>query len=186
MFRRLPQHSFSHWSLDWEGVAAGTSQKTCLASPGGRILIFGQALRRTERFGRRHGSVGVCCRRAALFIGARPVAWNGGSIPGVRNRIFLFYAHKTNERWKKVRRTDWSGRERTSESKRFGRLYIAIETNIQIKKQTVGQIFIGIITRTCGWFDAETEKYIIQPVGWIKKLVKWQMKGCAYFWFLVT
>ena len=24
------------------------------------------------------------------------------------------------------------------------------------------------------------------PVGWIKKLVKWQMKGCAYFWFLVT
>ena len=51
---------------------------------------------------------------------------------------------------KKARRTDWSGRERTSESKRFGRLYIAIETNIQIKKQTVGQIFIGIITRTCG------------------------------------
>ena len=51
---------------------------------------------------------------------------------------------------KKARRTDWSGRERTSESKRFGRLYIAIETNIQIKKQTVGQIFIGIIIRTCG------------------------------------
>ena len=41
----------------------------------------------------------------------------------------------------------------------------------------------------------ESEKYILfdceiysefLPVGWIKKLVKWQMKGCAYFWFLVT
>jgi len=43
-----------------------------------------------------------------------------------------------------------NGLERAPESKYFGRLYIAIETNIQIKKQTVGQIFIGIITRTCG------------------------------------
>ena len=29
-------------------------------------------------------------------------------------------------------------------------LYIARERNIRIRKQMVGQIFIGIITRTCG------------------------------------
>ena len=29
-------------------------------------------------------------------------------------------------------------------------------------------------------------EFLSLPVGWIKKLVKWQMKGCAYFWFLVT
>ena len=41
-----------------------------------------------------------------------------------------------------------------------------------------------------GKIEHELAKYIQNnhnlPVGWIKKLVKWQMKGCAYFWFLVT
>ena len=39
---------------------------------------------------------------------------------------------------------------------------------------------------TSVWNEALGWKLYHLPVGWIKKLVKWQMKGCAYFWFLVT
>ena len=54
-----------------------------------------------------------------------------------------------------------------------------------LRKAGYSESTIRQYKKTCRLFIVYMDINYI-PVGWIKKLVKWQMKGCAYFWFLVT
>ena len=62
-----------------------------------------------------------------------------------------------------------------------------MEDSLHLKTEPI-LIFVNDFLNVMARFGitSDEELFLLLPVGWIKKLVKWQMKGCAYFWFLVT